>query len=144
MIVLNFFIAEKLTFDLGFESYSIPNTSMKRFGLANARRVYLGKWLFEQSWSNYYLVLKSKQCNIIKTNATCVFRFSYVYPKSSRYILILDRSQSMLNNDRWTLLHKTLHHFISAIPEGSEVSVVTFTQTAVMNLSPTVVTEWNR
>ena len=72
------------------------------------------------------------------------FRFTYVSPKSCRYILLLDRSESMLLKDRWTLLHRTLHHFIAAIPEGSEVSVVTFNEAAVMNLSPTVVTEWNR
>ena len=71
-------------------------------------------------------------------------RFSYVIPKSGRYILILDRSEAMLKNDRWTLLHKTLHHFVAALPEGSEVSTVTFADVAVMNLSPTVVTEWNR
>ena len=71
-------------------------------------------------------------------------RFSYVIPKSGRYILILDRSEAMLKNDRWTLLHKTLHNFVAALPEGSEVSIVTFADVAVMNLSPTVVTEWNR
>ena len=58
--------------------------------------------------------------------------------------MLLDRSETMLLKDRWTLLHRTLHHFIAAVPEGSEVSVVTFNDAAVMNLSPTVITEWNR
>jgi len=71
-------------------------------------------------------------------------RFTYIISKPSRYVLLMDRSLSMMTNDRWSLLRKSLLHFISAIPDGAELSIVTFSQQAVMNLSPTVVTEWNR
>ena len=47
-----------------------------------------------------------------------------------------------LTEEKWDFLH--LANFAFLTLEGSEISVVTFAQAAVMNLSPTVVTEWNR
>lgn len=70
--------------------------------------------------------------------------FNYVVPRTSRYVLLLDRSSSMGLNGRWTTIQRALYRFVSYIPVGSELSIITFGTTADINLPPTVVTDTNR
>ena len=70
--------------------------------------------------------------------------FNYIVPRTSRYVLLLDRSSSMGQNGRWTTIQRALYRFVSYIPVGSELSIITFGKTADINLPPTVVTDTNR
>jgi hypothetical protein len=70
--------------------------------------------------------------------------FNYVVPRTSRYVLLLDRSSSMGQNGRWTTIQRALYRFVSYIPVGSELSIITFGKAADINLPPTVVTDTNR
>ena len=71
-------------------------------------------------------------------------RYNLIYPKKSRFILVLDRSKAMVEYDRWEILHKAINEFITMLPIGSELSIVTFSKNAVMHLPPTLVTETNK
>lgn len=70
--------------------------------------------------------------------------FNYIVPRTSRYVLLLDRSSSMAVNGRWTTIQRALYRFVSYLPVGSELSIITFGSTADLNLPPTVVTDTNR
>ena len=70
--------------------------------------------------------------------------FNYIVPRTSRYVLLLDRSSSMGVNGRWTTIQRSLYRFVSYLPVGSELSIITFGKTADLNLPPTVVTDTNR
>ena len=70
--------------------------------------------------------------------------FNYIVPRTSRYVLLLDRSSSMGINGRWTTIQRALYRFVSYLPVGSELSIITFGKTADINLPPTVVTDTNR
>lgn len=71
-------------------------------------------------------------------------KFRYIVPKSSRYVLLLERSSIMNVNDRWTNLRRALYRFIQYLPTGSELSIITFGSEAKVDLPPTVVTDLNR
>ena len=58
--------------------------------------------------------------------------------------MVLDRSKAMVEYDRWEILHKAINEFITMLPIGSELSIVTFSKNAVMHLPPTLVTETNK
>ena len=47
-------------------------------------------------------------------------------------------------HDRWDILHKAINEFITMLPVGSELSIVTFSKNAIMHLPPTLVTETNK
>ena len=72
------------------------------------------------------------------------FRYNIIYPQKSRYILVLERSKVMSLHDRWDILHKAINEFITMLPVGSELSIVTFSKNAIMHLPPTLVTETNK
>lgn len=70
--------------------------------------------------------------------------FNYIVPKSSRYVLVLERSSTMDINNRWTTIKRALYRFIQYLPTGTELSIVTFGTEAKVDLPPTVVTDANR
>ena len=70
--------------------------------------------------------------------------FNYIVPRTTRYVLLLERSSSMGVNGRWTTIQRALYRFVSYLPIGSELSIITFGKTADINLPPTVVTDTNR
>ena len=70
--------------------------------------------------------------------------FHYLIPDRARFVVVLERSSAMGLNNRWSLLHAELFRFISNLPEGSEVALVTYGATATLNLSPTLLTSENR
>ena len=63
------------------------------------------------------------------------FRYNIIYPQKSRYILVLERSKVMSLHDRWDILHKAINEFITMLPVGSELSIVTFSKNAIMQRS---------
>ena len=65
-------------------------------------------------------------------SAALIFRYNYVYPKQSRYILVLDRSKNMEEFDRWDNLHRSVVEFMTVLPVESELSIITFGKNAVM------------
>jgi len=69
-------------------------------------------------------------------------KLEYVISHSTRYLLVLDRS--MQAEHMWIHLHNALYRFISTIPVGDEVSVITFGRQSRLTLPPTKVTEANR
>ena len=71
-------------------------------------------------------------------------RFRYLVPKSSRYAVVLERTSLMNANGRWTNVRRAFYRFLSYLPAGAEVSIITFGKEAAMNLPPTVVTDANR
>ena len=72
-------------------------------------------------------------------------KFEYIVPRSSRYVLLLDRTSVMGINGRWTNIKRAFFRFINNLPVGSELSIITFDgQGAIVNLPPTVVTNINR
>ena len=67
---------------------------------------------------------------------------SYVTRAVSRYVLVLDLAQSP---GTWTRIKRALYRFISLLPEGATLSIVTpDTEGAVVSLLPTLVTEGRR
>ena len=69
-------------------------------------------------------------------------RYDLIYPKRSRFVLILDRSQNM--REKWPILYAAISEFLTMLPDNSEISIITFAKNAIMHLPPTVVTEKNR
>jgi len=80
------------------------------------------------------------------TNKTSLIppSFRYVSHRTTRYVLVLDRSLQMDNSGRWTNLHNALFGFITKLSAGDELAVVTYASQARTNLDPTVVTEQNK
>ena len=70
--------------------------------------------------------------------------FQYVVPKSSRYVIVLERTSIMNINQRWTNIKRALYRFIQYLPTGSELSIISYGTEATVNLPPTVVTEANK
>ena len=79
--------------------------------------------------------------------------FAYVLPGSKLYVLVLDRSSSSTNTDldlendslNWEVLQQALFQFISKLPVGSSLSIISYGgEDAQMNLPPTLITEKNR
>ena len=68
----------------------------------------------------------------------------YQIPARKRFVIVLERSNSMGLNNRWSLLHGELFRFISTLPNDSEVALITFGSTAALTLSPTLLTSENR
>ena len=67
---------------------------------------------------------------------------SYVTRAVSRYVLVLDLAQAP---DTWTRIKRALYRFISLLPEGATLSIVTPDgEDAVVSLLPTLVTEGRR
>ena len=62
----------------------------------------------------------------------------------SKYILVLERTSVMEMNDRWTSIKRSFYRFLSYLPVGSEVAIITFGKEAHLNLPLTRVTEENR
>lgn len=86
-----------------------------------------------------------KQEQIFPTEHREMFKspkLEYVISQKTRYLLVLDRS--MQAEQIWKHLHNALYRFISTIPTGDEVSVITYGRQARMKLPPTVVTQANR
>ena len=72
-------------------------------------------------------------------------KFEYIVPRSSRYVLLLDRTSIMGTNGRWKNIKRAFFRFINKIPVGSELSIITFdAHGAIVNLPPTIVTNINR
>ena len=72
-------------------------------------------------------------------------KFEYIVPRSSRYVLLLDRTSIMGINGRWKNIKRAFFRFINNLPVGSELSIITFDgQGAIVNLPPTIVTDSNR
>ena len=71
-------------------------------------------------------------------------KFNYVVPKSSRYVIVLERTSIMNINQRWTNIKRALYRFIQYLPTGSELSIISYGTEATVNLPPTVVTEANK
>ena len=72
-------------------------------------------------------------------------KFEYIVPRSSRYVLLLDRTAIMGINGRWKNIKRAFFRFINNLPVGSELSIITFDGLgAIVNLPPTVVTNINR
>ena len=70
--------------------------------------------------------------------------FSYILPTRRRHILVLDISQAMNIDRQWEMARNALFRFITAIPEGDEVGIVSFGANARINIEPTEVTASNR
>lgn len=70
--------------------------------------------------------------------------FNYVVPKSSRYVILLERTSVMNVNSRWTNIRRALYRFIQYLPTGSELSIISYGSEAKVDLPPTVVTDANR
>ena len=68
----------------------------------------------------------------------------YQIPDRKRFVIVLERSNSMGLNNRWSLLHGELFRFISTLPNDSEIALITFGSTATLTLSPTLLTSENR
>jgi hypothetical protein len=84
----------------------------------------------------------------MKVGAGAVFitpAFSYQVPARRRFVIVLERSNAMGLNSRWSLLHGELFRFIASLPaEEAEVAVVTYGKTASLTLAPTLLTQENR
>ena len=70
--------------------------------------------------------------------------FSYVLPTRRRHILVLDVSQAMNIDRQWEMARNALFRFITHIPEGDEVGIISFGANARINIEPTEVTSGNR
>ena len=70
--------------------------------------------------------------------------FHYQLPATQRFVVVLERANSMGLNNRWELLHAELFRFISSLPDFSEVSLITYGASATLNLAPTALTKNNR
>jgi len=70
--------------------------------------------------------------------------FHYQLPARKRFVVVLERSSAMGLNNRWSLLHGELFRFISGLPSGSELALVTYGATASLTLAPTLLTSDNR
>ena len=70
--------------------------------------------------------------------------FRYIVPKQNKYVVLLDRTSVMGINSRWVNVKRAFYRFISYLPVGTELSIVTFGSRASLNLPPTIVTDQNR
>ena len=70
--------------------------------------------------------------------------FNFVLSSTKRYVLVLDVSQSMNVDKRWEVTRNGLFRFLSHLPEGSQIAIVTFGSRARINVEPTVVTDDKR
>ena len=66
---------------------------------------------------------------------------SYTRPGPSQYVLLLDQDQPA---HRWTHVKRALYQFIELIPEGSVLSIISMSDTAVVLLPPTTVQDTHR
>ena len=64
--------------------------------------------------------------------------FHYRLPARKRFVVVLERSSAMGLNNRWGLLHSQLFRFISGLPAGAELALVTYGATASLTLAPTL------
>ena len=73
-------------------------------------------------------------------------RFSYALKKKTlSLILVLDLSQKMEQDNRWTRTRDALFRLVSHMPIGSELGIITVgSNRANVNIEPTVVRESNR
>jgi len=70
--------------------------------------------------------------------------FNFVLETTKRYVLVLDVSQAMNVDKRWEVTRNALFRFLSHLPEGSQIAIVTFGSRARINVEPTVVTDDKR
>ena len=74
--------------------------------------------------------------------------FSLVLPSRKRYILVLDVSKGMSDENgfdrRWEKTRNALFRFIEHVREGDEVGIISFGTKARQNIKATVVTNSNR
>ena len=82
---------------------------------------------------------RQRSSNITESRNVTV---SYVTRAVSRYVLVLDLAQEPRT---WTRIKRALYRFISLLPEGATLSIVTATpETSAVTLFPTLVTEGRR
>ena len=84
---------------------------------------------------------KSKETNLVYPVSTKTGKdpvFNYIVPKSSRYVILLERTSIMNINDRWTNIRRALYRFIQYLPTGSELSIISFGTESKVDLPPTV------
>jgi calcium-activated chloride channel regulator 4 len=70
-------------------------------------------------------------------------RFRYIEAAPPSFVLVLDQS-SRMGGVRWASIKRALYRFIGLLPEGSNLSIVVYGETASMALPPTTVTEEKR
>ncbi|CAL8087785.1 unnamed protein product [Orchesella dallaii] len=70
--------------------------------------------------------------------------FSFVTAKTSRVLFLLDRTQSMNQNNRWTNLRRSLYRMFHHVPAGVELGVISFTNVSAVSLPLTVASAHNR
>ena len=70
--------------------------------------------------------------------------FNFVLESTKRYVLVLDVSQAMNADKHWEVTRNALFRFLSHLPEGSQIGIVTFGSRARINVEPTIVTEDKR
>ena len=68
----------------------------------------------------------------------------FTLPARPRMVIVLDRSSALGLNNRWSLLHSNIFRFISALPDGLELAIITFGAEAVLVLPPTLLGPANR
>ena len=100
---------------------------------------------FRVEWSPVVEDVKTNDTGPVFAKIATYPTFDYIVPKSNRYVLLLDRTSMMGIKDRWTNIKRSFFRFISHLPVGSELSIISFdNEEAVVNLPPTVVTDDNR
>ena len=72
--------------------------------------------------------------------------FNFVIASTKRYVIAIDVSQAMNvdNGKRWEITRNGIFRFLSHLPEGTELGIVTFGSRARINVEPTVVTDDKR
>lgn len=70
--------------------------------------------------------------------------FNFVLASTKRYILVVDVSQTMNVDKRWEVTRNAIFRFLSHLPEGSQIGIVTFGSKARINVDPTVVNDDKR
>ena len=82
--------------------------------------------------------------SVLPTPAPLPVSFHYQIPDRKRFVIVLERANTMGLNNRWSLLHGELFRFISTLPNDSEVALITYGQEAALTLSPTLLDKDNR
>ena len=69
-------------------------------------------------------------------------RFRYILGRPNRYTVLLDQSRHM--DPYWDFVKKSFLRFITSLPTGSTLTIITFGREARIALPPTVVGDSNR